>query len=113
MWDESFDKDNDEWALTQAIQHAAVRDFFARQDITFEEGNKTFHVDSKTRHEVGTLDMAPGFGYDDPLPFAFIAVNIKTGKDEHCVILTTEMGWVRTSLEKGKKVIAQFENADM
>lgn len=112
MWDESFDKYNDDWSLSKDIRRTNYRNCLAMKNITFENDGETFHVNSKARHGIFTLKMEEGFSYKDTLPFVFIAVNLSTGKNEHCVILTTEKEWVKTSLELGKKVISQFKIKD-
>ena len=112
LWGVACDEVMDEWSLTQAIQHSAIYNFYAKQSVTFVENNKTFTVDTKTQNPPN-LHVEPAVCYNWSLPFMVIAEDIESREELFSVVFTTENKWVKTSLETGKNVIYEIESADM
>lgn len=112
LWGVACDEVMDEWSLTQAIQHSAIYNFYAKQNVTFIENNKTFTVDTKTQNPLN-LHAESYFVLYMLLPFVVIAEDVESGEEVFASIFTKEKGWVKTSLKNGEDVISKIESSDM
>ena len=112
LWGVACDEVMDEWSLTQAIQHSAIYNFYAKQNVTFVENEKTFTVDTKTQNPPN-LHVEPAVCYNWSLPFVVIAEDIESGEEVFAYIFTKEKGWIKTSLKNGEDVICKIESSDM
>ena len=112
LWGVACDEVMNEWTLTQAIQHSALYNFYAKQIVNFAEQGRNFTVNTKTQNPPD-FQMEPDMVYSWPLPFVVIAEDVESGEEVFSVIFTTENKWVKTSLETGKDVIYEIESADM
>jgi hypothetical protein len=112
LWGVACDEVMDEWSLTQAIQYSAIYNFYAKQNVTFIENNKTFTVDTKTQNPLN-LHAESYFVLYMLLPFVVIAEDVESGEEVFASIFTKEKGWVKTSLKNGEDVISKIESSDM
>lgn len=112
LWGVACDEVMDEWSLTQAIQHSAIYNFYAKQSVSFVENNKTFTVDTKTQNPPN-LHVESYFVLYMLLPFVVIAEDVESGEEVFASIFTKEKGWIKTSLKNGEDVICKIESSDM